>query len=140
MHRRQYDTDCCLKFNRYHQSEFRLKPRSRVIKDGWWAGATEGKINGQESLMLRYEGERKNAMKVGARYSNQMNSDAYEGQCRDGSEMSSYCRTSSEKVHPLCIPLAAHLQHYSHPNLPQMVGYSNDETPTPFILLANGRC
>ena len=26
----------------------------------------------------------------------------------------------------------------SHPSLPQMVGYSNDETPTPFILLANG--
>lgn len=26
----------------------------------------------------------------------------------------------------------------SHPNLPQLVGYSNDETPTPFILLANG--
>lgn len=26
----------------------------------------------------------------------------------------------------------------SHPNLPQMIGYSNDETPTPFILLANG--
>ena len=26
----------------------------------------------------------------------------------------------------------------SHPNLPQMIGYSDDETPTPFILLANG--
>ena len=26
----------------------------------------------------------------------------------------------------------------SHPNLPQMVGYSGTDTPTPFILLANG--
>ncbi|KAH8084920.1 hypothetical protein BXZ70DRAFT_567025 [Cristinia sonorae] len=29
------------------------------------------------------------------------------------------------------------LQNVYHPNLPQMVGYSNDEAPTPFILLAN---
>lgn len=26
----------------------------------------------------------------------------------------------------------------SHPNLPQMVGFSAEECPTPFILLANG--
>ncbi|TCD62244.1 hypothetical protein EIP91_007140 [Steccherinum ochraceum] len=29
------------------------------------------------------------------------------------------------------------LQNVYHPNLPQMVGYSDEETPTPFILLAN---
>lgn len=29
------------------------------------------------------------------------------------------------------------LQNLYHPNLPQMVGYSTDEAPTPFILLAN---
>ncbi|KAI0077672.1 hypothetical protein K474DRAFT_1690765 [Panus rudis PR-1116 ss-1] len=29
------------------------------------------------------------------------------------------------------------LQNLYHPNLPQMVGYSDDESPTPFILLAN---
>ncbi|OSD03676.1 hypothetical protein PYCCODRAFT_1444280 [Trametes coccinea BRFM310] len=29
------------------------------------------------------------------------------------------------------------LQNIYHPNLPQMIGYSNDETPTPFIVLAN---
>ncbi|KAI0717740.1 hypothetical protein C8T65DRAFT_571587 [Cerioporus squamosus] len=88
-------------FNRYHQSQFRLKPRSRVIKEGWWAGAAEGKIDGQESLMLRYEGDRRKAMKRWVR---------------------------DVKL----------LQNVYHPNLPQMVGYSNDETPTPFILLANG--
>ncbi|PIL25894.1 hypothetical protein GSI_11647 [Ganoderma sinense ZZ0214-1] len=68
-------------FNRYHQSQFRMKGKSRTIKDGWWAGALEGEVNGQKSLMLRYDGDRKSAMKL--------------------------------------------------------VGYSNDETPTPFILLAN---
>ncbi|OBZ74658.1 hypothetical protein A0H81_05444 [Grifola frondosa] len=31
------------------------------------------------------------------------------------------------------------LQKLYHPNLPQMVGYSNDETPIPFILLANAQ-
>ncbi|RPD77045.1 hypothetical protein L226DRAFT_483343 [Lentinus tigrinus ALCF2SS1-7] len=87
-------------FSRYHQSQFRLKPRSRVIKEGWWAGATEGRIDGQESLMLRYEGDRRNAMKRWVR---------------------------DVKL----------LQNVYHPNLPQMVGYSNDETPTPFLLLAN---
>ncbi|RDX41179.1 hypothetical protein OH76DRAFT_1489711 [Lentinus brumalis] len=50
-------------FSRYHQSQFRLKPRTRVIKEGWWAGAAEGKVDGQESLMLRYEGDRQKAMK-----------------------------------------------------------------------------
>ncbi|CAL1697986.1 unnamed protein product [Somion occarium] len=29
------------------------------------------------------------------------------------------------------------LQNLYHPNFPQMIGYSDDETPTPFILLAN---
>ncbi|KAI0944487.1 hypothetical protein AcW1_002181 [Taiwanofungus camphoratus] len=29
------------------------------------------------------------------------------------------------------------LQNVFHPNLPQMIGYSSEETPTPFILLAN---
>ncbi|KAH9856427.1 hypothetical protein C2E23DRAFT_517278 [Lenzites betulinus] len=29
------------------------------------------------------------------------------------------------------------LQNIYHPNLPQMIGYSNDKTPIPFILLAN---
>ncbi|KAI1790577.1 hypothetical protein LXA43DRAFT_890846 [Ganoderma leucocontextum] len=87
-------------FNRYHQSQFRMKGKSRTIKDGWWAGALEGEVNDQKSLMLRYEGDRKNAMKRFVR---------------------------DVKV----------LQNVYHPNLPQLVGYSNDETPTPFILLAN---
>ncbi len=43
-----------------------MKGKSRTIKDGWWAGALEGDVNGQKSLMLRYEGDRKMAMKVGA--------------------------------------------------------------------------
>ncbi|TBU45668.1 hypothetical protein BD309DRAFT_955656 [Dichomitus squalens] len=87
-------------FNRYHQSQFRMKGKSRTIKEGWWAGALEGDINGQKSVMLRYEGERKSAVKRFIR---------------------------DVKV----------LQNVYHPNLPQLVGYSNDETPTPFILLAN---
>ncbi|PSR79848.1 hypothetical protein PHLCEN_2v6894 [Hermanssonia centrifuga] len=31
------------------------------------------------------------------------------------------------------------LQNVHHPNLPQMIGYSGDSAPTPFILLANGK-
>ncbi|KAI0744733.1 hypothetical protein C8Q76DRAFT_10245 [Earliella scabrosa] len=90
-----------LQFTRYHQSQFRMKGKSRTIKDGWWAGAVEGEVGGQKSLMLRYEGsDRKKAMKRWLR---------------------------DVKM----------LQNVYHPNLPQMVGYSNDETPTPFILLAN---
>lgn len=41
-----------------------MKGKSRAIKDGWWAGAVEGDISGNKSLMLRYEGDRKKAMKV----------------------------------------------------------------------------
>ena len=41
-----------------------MKGKSRTIKDGWWAGSLEGEVNGQKSLMLRYEGDRKSAMKV----------------------------------------------------------------------------
>ncbi|KAI0370861.1 hypothetical protein BV20DRAFT_943216 [Pilatotrama ljubarskyi] len=86
-------------FNQYHQSQFRMKGKSR-IKSGWWGGGVEGDIDGQKSLMLRYEGDRRDAMKR---------------------------RMRDVKA----------LQNLYHPNLPQMVGYSNDQTPTPFILLAN---
>ena len=58
---RAYDDS---QFTRYHQSQFRFKGKSRTIKDGWWAGATEGEIAGERSIMLRYEGERMTAMKV----------------------------------------------------------------------------
>ncbi|KAI0742707.1 hypothetical protein C8Q80DRAFT_1221158 [Daedaleopsis nitida] len=87
-------------FNRYHQSQFRFKGKSRNIKEGWWAGGVEGQVDGQKSLMLRYEGDRQKAMRRWVR---------------------------DVKL----------LQNVFHANLPQMVGYSNDETPTPFILLAN---
>ncbi|KAI0830157.1 hypothetical protein BC628DRAFT_1473071 [Trametes gibbosa] len=86
-------------FNQYHQSQFRMKAKSR-IKSGWWAGGIEGEIDGKRSLMLQYHGDRRVAMKRWMR---------------------------DVKM----------LQNLYHPNLPQMVGYSNDETPTPFILLAN---
>ncbi|KAI8972561.1 hypothetical protein BD414DRAFT_425575 [Trametes punicea] len=86
-------------FNRYHQSQFSLKGKSR-IKSGWWAGSIEGEIDGRKSLMIRYEGGRRDAMKRWIR---------------------------DVKI----------LQNLYHPNLPQMIGYSNDDTPTPFILLAN---
>ncbi|KAI0326798.1 hypothetical protein GY45DRAFT_1328458 [Cubamyces sp. BRFM 1775] len=83
-------------FNRYHQSQFLMKGKSR-IKSGWWAGGVEGDIEGRRGIMLRYEGT---AMKRWIR---------------------------DVKI----------LQNLYHPNLPQMIGYSNDETPTPFIVLAN---
>ncbi|EIW56653.1 uncharacterized protein TRAVEDRAFT_49473 [Trametes versicolor FP-101664 SS1] len=86
-------------FNQYHQSQFRMKAKSR-IKSGWWAGGIEGDIDGRNSMMIPYEGDRPVAMKRWMR---------------------------DVKM----------LQNLYHPNLPQMVGYSNDETPTPFILLAN---
>ncbi|KAI0351618.1 hypothetical protein OH77DRAFT_1429437 [Trametes cingulata] len=86
-------------FPQYHQSQFHMKGKSR-IKSGWWAGGIEGDLEGRKSLMLRYEGGRRDAMKRWMR---------------------------DVKA----------LQNVYHPNLPQMIGYSNDETPTPFILLAN---
>lgn len=61
---KEYATYADFQFNRYHQSQFRMKGKSRTIKDGWWAGSLEGEVNGQKSLMLRYEGDRKSAMKV----------------------------------------------------------------------------
>ncbi|KAH9948499.1 hypothetical protein B0H21DRAFT_237381 [Amylocystis lapponica] len=81
-------------FRRYHQSELVLKGRSR-IKEGWWAGASE-------SLVKRYEGIRRDALKNWLR---------------------------DVKI----------LQNVFRPNLPQMIGYSHEENPTPFILLANAR-
>ncbi|KAI0776820.1 hypothetical protein BD413DRAFT_610404 [Trametes elegans] len=87
-------------FNQYHQSQFRIKGKSR-IKGGWWADTVEGEVDGRKAIMLRYEdSSRRNAMKRWMR---------------------------DVKI----------LQMVYHPNLPQMVGYSNDETPTPFIMLAN---
>ncbi|CDO70391.1 hypothetical protein BN946_scf184999.g31 [Trametes cinnabarina] len=86
-------------FNRYHQSQFAMKGKSR-IKSGWWAGGLEGELEGRKSLMLRYEGNQRDAMKRWMR---------------------------DVKL----------LQNIYHPNLPQMIGYSNDQTPTPFIILSN---
>ncbi|KAI0668853.1 hypothetical protein C8Q78DRAFT_212859 [Trametes maxima] len=88
-------------FAQYHQSQFRMKGKSR-IKQGWWSGGVEGEIDGKKSIMLRYE------LDSGRR-------DAMKRWMRD----------------------VRILQNIYHPNLPQMVGYSNDESPTPFILLAN---
>ncbi|OCH91320.1 hypothetical protein OBBRIDRAFT_887032 [Obba rivulosa] len=86
-------------FRKYHQSEVILKGKSK-IKQGWWAGATVAQVDGQKSLVKRYEGRRDEATKKWLR---------------------------DVKI----------LQNVFHPNLPQMVGYSYEETPTPFILLAN---
>ncbi|KAJ8482575.1 hypothetical protein ONZ51_g5267 [Trametes cubensis] len=41
-------------FNRYHQSQFLMKGKSR-IKSGWWAGGIEGAIEGRRAIMLQYE-------------------------------------------------------------------------------------
>ncbi|KAI9057558.1 hypothetical protein FKP32DRAFT_1615265 [Trametes sanguinea] len=86
-------------FSQYHQSQFLMKGKSR-IRSGWWAGGVEGDIDGRRSFMLRYDGNRRDAMKRWMRD-------------------------------------VRLLQNIYHPNLPQMIGYSNDETPTPFIVLAN---
>ncbi|CCM02113.1 uncharacterized protein FIBRA_04190 [Fibroporia radiculosa] len=86
-------------FRRYQQSEVFMQGRSR-IKRGWWAGATEVRVNGQLQFMKRYEGNRGVTVKKWMR---------------------------DVKI----------LQNLYHPNLPQMVGYSYEECPTPFILLAN---
>ncbi|KAJ7482313.1 hypothetical protein B0H11DRAFT_2022664 [Mycena galericulata] len=86
-------------FPRYHQSQVVLQGRSR-LEDGWWSGTSEGRINGQPSLVKRYDGPREHARKKWIR---------------------------DVKV----------LQEIYHPNLPQMIGYSVDTAPTPFILLSN---
>ncbi|KAJ7468590.1 hypothetical protein FB451DRAFT_1039570 [Mycena latifolia] len=86
-------------FRRYHQSEVVLRGPSRV-RGGWWSGASEAQVNGQSSLIKRYEGPR---------------TDAKNQWIRD----------------------VKALQRLYHPNLPQMLGYSADGVPTPFILLSN---
>ncbi|KII83852.1 hypothetical protein PLICRDRAFT_444120 [Plicaturopsis crispa FD-325 SS-3] len=86
-------------FRRYHSSEVRLRGRSR-LKDDWWSGAVEGHVNGQKSLIKKYDGPREQAAKEWLR---------------------------DVKV----------LSNIFHPNMPQMVGYSDEQTPTPFIVLAN---
>ncbi|KAJ6554053.1 hypothetical protein DFH09DRAFT_1166534 [Mycena vulgaris] len=86
-------------FRRYHQSEVMLRGRSRM-DDGWWSGASEAQVNGQPSLIKRYEGPLIQAKKDWIR---------------------------DVKV----------LQRIYHPNLPQMLGFSADTAPTPFILLSN---
>ncbi|KAJ7141866.1 hypothetical protein C8R43DRAFT_584498 [Mycena crocata] len=50
-------------FRRYHQSEVVLRGRSRIEDDGWWSGAGEAQVNGQPSLIKRYEGPRARARK-----------------------------------------------------------------------------
>ena len=40
----------------------------------------------------------------------------------------------------LPVTLVADVQHGSHENLPQIVGYSDRKTQTPVILLASGTC
>lgn len=86
-------------FRRYHQSEVILRGRSR-LQDGWWAGATEVQVQGQQALIKKYDGDK---------------DPAYSKWLRD------------VKV----------LQNLYHPNLPQMLGFSDERAPTPFILLAN---
>ncbi|KAJ7619431.1 hypothetical protein FB45DRAFT_930778 [Roridomyces roridus] len=88
-------------FRRYHQSEVTLRGRSRM-EDGWWSGTSEAQVDGQSSLIKRYDGPRDAARKKWIR---------------------------DVKV----------LQGLFHPNLPQMLGYSDDTAPTPFILLSNVR-
>jgi hypothetical protein len=35
------------------------------VKSGWWTGASEAEVNGQSSLIKRYDGARNHALKVG---------------------------------------------------------------------------
>ncbi|KAG5641669.1 hypothetical protein DXG03_004518 [Asterophora parasitica] len=86
-------------FRRYHQSDVRLRSRSR-LKDGWWAGASVGDVDGRPSLIKRYEGPTEVATRAWIR---------------------------DVKL----------LQDVYHPNFPQLVGFSEDGAPTPFILLSN---
>lgn len=41
-----------------------MKGKSRTIKGRWWLESLDGEDVGQRSLVLRYEGDRKSAMKV----------------------------------------------------------------------------
>ncbi|KAF9456391.1 hypothetical protein BDZ94DRAFT_1229713 [Collybia nuda] len=84
---------------RYHQSEVRLKGKSR-LRGGWWEGASVAEVNGQVSLIKRYEGTHAEATKS-------------------------------------WLDDVRSLQNLRHPNLPQMVGFSAERAPTPFILLSN---
>ncbi|RDB19620.1 hypothetical protein Hypma_013247 [Hypsizygus marmoreus] len=86
-------------FRRYHQSEVRLKGRSN-LKGGWWTGASAAEVEGQPSLIKRYEGPGNQAMKLWMR---------------------------DVKL----------LQDIYHPSLPQMIGFSAEGAPTPFILISN---
>lgn len=108
--------------------------RKSSIKKGWWAGSTDVQVDGRQAIVKRYEGTDKDIKRVSL--TALLSHRVHWHSLRNGCEMSGYCKISSMCLGFRMIVIADMV--LSHPNLPQMIGYSNDETPTPFILLANG--
>ncbi|TFY53218.1 hypothetical protein EVJ58_g9570 [Rhodofomes roseus] len=103
-------------FRRYQESDIKTNGSSR-IKGGWWAGDTQADVKGRYLLVKSYDGPRYAASKVAGTIS-------YEAE-------------HALMVRQKWIRDVKILQNVFHPNLPQMVGFSSEECPTPFILLAN---
>lgn len=123
-----------LQFRRYHQSEIMLRGRS-CLKEGWWAGGMEVQVQGQPALIRRYDDPKAKVHRVNQSFFTQAHVVLI---C--SSAMAKRCQNASKPV----VSFQASLvflrmsTECSHPNLPQMLGFSDDETPTPFILLSNG--
>ena len=117
-----------------------LKGKSKSkVKEGWWAGLMDGQAAGQSALIKRYEGDDKRAAfqvcvyQVGTVVLYLIQASA-ELVARREKASNSLVSVSTTPV----VPLEYNCP--SHPNLPQLVGFSQGDAPTPFIVLKNGRC
>ncbi|KAI0289120.1 hypothetical protein BC826DRAFT_1187974 [Russula brevipes] len=104
-------------FRKYHQSDVIVGKANRKAI-GWFSGTSEADVCGRKATIKRYDGGKSYIKGVGERYQNV--------------EKSSVCLR-------LIVLFASVTKtpHGSHGNLPQIIGYSDRKTPTPFILLAS---
>ncbi|EPS97302.1 hypothetical protein FOMPIDRAFT_1061898, partial [Fomitopsis schrenkii] len=108
-------------FLRYTASDVSVSSGPR-IKEGWWAGSRQADVEGRTLLVKDYDDRTRKGQKV-------ILPSAYGSTSLD----SRFVNLGSQKwIRDVKI-----LQNVFHPNLPQMVGFSAEECPTPFILLAN---
>lgn len=94
-----------------------------------------GEVDGQSTLVKYYKGNSKNdAIKVSPLCCEScLESD----ENRRGCTMSKICKTCCQ-FDDIIRNKQYILTTHSHPNIPHMTGYSDEDSPTPFILLSDG--
>ncbi|KAI0289116.1 hypothetical protein BC826DRAFT_636006 [Russula brevipes] len=103
-------------FRRYHQSDVIIRKSNRKAI-GWFQGSSDADVCGRKMTIKRYEGENDLALKEWVRDIKTL-------------------RNLQFVLARFLVAFVANRRHVSHENLPQMLGYSNGKTPTPFVLLA----